>query len=88
MALARDGSRPIWFRDMFCEHFWITTSGFFSDPALLCCVHGDGRRPHPVLGRLSVRGERARHRMAEPLPLCAEDKAKIMSGNAKRLLKM
>ena len=26
------------FRDVFCEHFWVTTSGFFSDPALLCCV--------------------------------------------------
>src|SRR5260370_6574907 len=24
-------------RDVFCEEFWITTSGFFSDPALLCC---------------------------------------------------
>ena len=26
------------FRDIFCEHFYITTSGFFSNPALLCCV--------------------------------------------------
>jgi 2,3-dihydroxybenzoate decarboxylase len=26
------------FREIFCEHFWITTSGFFSDPALLCCT--------------------------------------------------
>src|SRR5712691_762804 len=26
------------FRDIFCEHFWITTSGFFSDPALVCCM--------------------------------------------------
>jgi len=24
------------FRDTFCEHFYITTSGFFSDPA--CCA--------------------------------------------------
>ena len=23
------------FRDVFCEHFWVTTSGFFSDPAWL-----------------------------------------------------
>ena len=26
------------FRDVFCEHFYITTSGNFSNPALLCCV--------------------------------------------------
>src|SRR6202045_273882 len=26
------------FRDIFCEHFWITTSGFFSDPLLVCCM--------------------------------------------------
>src|SRR5215470_13847658 len=26
------------FREIFCRHFWITTSGFFSDPALVCCM--------------------------------------------------
>ena len=26
------------FRDIFCGHFYITTSGNFSNPALLCCV--------------------------------------------------
>ena len=26
------------FRDIFCEHFYLMTSGFFSDPALLRCV--------------------------------------------------
>jgi 2,3-dihydroxybenzoate decarboxylase len=26
------------FRDIFCEHFWITTSGFFSDTALMCSM--------------------------------------------------
>src|SRR5437016_2635213 len=38
MGLTRDGAGPTWFRDTFCEHFWITTSGFFSDPALICCM--------------------------------------------------
>ncbi len=42
MALTRDGAGATWFRDTFCEHFWITTSGFFSDPALLCCVQEMG----------------------------------------------
>jgi hypothetical protein len=26
------------FRDIFCGHFWITTSGFFSDTALVCSM--------------------------------------------------
>ena len=38
MALARQGNRATPFRDTFREHFWITTSGNFSTPALLCCV--------------------------------------------------
>ena len=39
MALARPGAaQQAGFRDMFCKHFYVTTSGFFSNPALLCCV--------------------------------------------------
>ena len=26
------------FREVFTSHFYVTTSGFFSDPALRCCV--------------------------------------------------
>ena len=37
MGFARGGGSRS-FRDVFCEHFYITTSGFFSNPALLCCV--------------------------------------------------
>ena len=42
MGFARDGVAPTWFRDAFCEHFWVTTSGFFSDPALLHCIQEIG----------------------------------------------
>ena len=30
------GGKPDSFRDVFCDRFWITTSGFFSTP--LCCA--------------------------------------------------
>jgi hypothetical protein len=30
------------FRDTFCEHFWITTSGFFSDYRAHVQHDGDG----------------------------------------------
>jgi 2,3-dihydroxybenzoate decarboxylase len=88
MALVRDGAGPTWFRDTFCEHFWITTSGFFSDPALLCCVQELGvdrilfSVDYPFVE--NAPGTEWLNR----IPLCAEDKAKMMSGNAKRLLKM
>ena len=88
MALVRDGAAPTWFRDTFCEHFWITTSGFFSDPALLCCVQEMGvdrilfSVDYPFVD--NAPGTEWVHR----IPLCAEDKAKILNGNVKRLLKM
>ena len=37
-ALARPGQKSMSFRDIFCGNFYITTSGNFSNPALLCCV--------------------------------------------------
>ncbi len=37
-ALARPGQKSMSFRDIFCSNFYITTSGNFSNPALLCCV--------------------------------------------------
>ena len=88
MALVRDGAGPSWFRDAFCEHFHITTSGFFSDPALLCCVQEMGvdrilfSVDYPFVE--NAPGTEWVHR----IPLCVEDKAKILSGNVKRLLKM
>ena len=76
------------FRDVFCEHFWITTSGFFSDPALLCCMMEMG------IDRIlfSVDYPFAENppgtQWTETLPLCAEDKEKLLNGNARRLLKL
>src|SRR6266850_5744660 len=37
-ALARPGAKTLSFRNVFCNNFWITTSGNFSNPALLCCM--------------------------------------------------
>src|SRR3712207_8992529 len=36
-TLSLHDALPI-FRDVFCNNFYITTSGNFSNPALLCCV--------------------------------------------------
>lgn len=37
-AFNRPGGKPVAFRDIFKSNFWITTSGFFSTPALRCCL--------------------------------------------------
>ena len=88
MALQRQGNRSTPFRDTFREHFWITTSGNFSTPALLCCVMEMGvdrilfSVDYPFV--LNPPGMR----WMKDIPLGPEDREKIYSGNAKRLLKI
>jgi 2,3-dihydroxybenzoate decarboxylase len=88
-AVARPGaSRTISFRDVFCRNFWITTSGNFSNPALMCCVQEMGvDRILFAVDWPFVANSPGVEWMAT-VPLCDEDKAKILSGNARRLLRM
>jgi predicted TIM-barrel fold metal-dependent hydrolase len=89
-ALARHGNRStsFSFRDYFCKHFWITTSGNFSNPALLCSVMELG------VDRIifSVDYPYVANKLGTDwiphIPLCDEDKVKILSGNAERLLRL
>ena len=86
LALNRPGNEGVEFKKLFSSHFHITTSGFFSDPAMLCCIQEMGvdrilfaidypfvpNDPGPV--------------WMERLMLNAEDKSKILHGNAEKLL--
>jgi 2,3-dihydroxybenzoate decarboxylase len=76
------------FREVFCEHFWITTSGFFSDPALVCCIleMGIDRILFSVDYPFMENAPGAE--WIKTLPLSAEDQHKLLSGNARRLLKL
>ena len=87
-SLSRPGQKRMSFRDVFCNNFYITTSGNFSNPALLCCVMEIGIDrimfgvDWPLVNNVLAT------RWMETVPLCDEDKIKILSGNAKRLLRM
>jgi predicted TIM-barrel fold metal-dependent hydrolase len=76
------------FRDVFCEHFWITTSGFFSDPALLCCMMEMGIDRILFSVDYPFADNPPATKWLETLTLCAEDREKLLSSNAKRLLKL
>jgi predicted TIM-barrel fold metal-dependent hydrolase len=88
MALSRPGQKQISFRDIFCGNFYITTSGNFSNPALLCCVMEMGVDRILFAVDWPFVANPPATQWIGTMPLCDEDKAKILSGNAKRLLRM
>ena len=89
-ALSRKGNKDesFSFRELFCRHFWITTSGFFSNPALLCCMQeiGVDRILFSVDYPFVLNTPAAA--WIPTIPLCSEDVDKILHGNATRLLKL
>lgn len=89
MAFAREqapGARS--FRDHFAENFYLTTSGNFSTPALLCCIMEMGIDRILFSVDWPFVQNRAAVDWATQLPLSKEDRVKILSGNAARLLKL
>jgi predicted TIM-barrel fold metal-dependent hydrolase len=82
------GPNKIAFKETFCRNFHVTTSGNFSTPALLCAIlqMGVDRVLFSVDYPFVENGPGVR--WMESVPLAAEDKAKILAGNARRLLKL
>jgi predicted TIM-barrel fold metal-dependent hydrolase len=88
MALQRPGNAPIDFRELFSKHFYITTSGNFSTPALVCSMLELGvdrilySIDYPYVENLPGM------EWMESLQVSSEDKEKILNGNARRLMRM
>jgi 2,3-dihydroxybenzoate decarboxylase len=87
-ALARPGQKSVRFREIFSRHFWITTSGFFSTPALQCCMMelGIDRILFSIDWPFVMNPPGVR--WLEGVPISDEDKIKLASGNAKRLMRV
>jgi 2,3-dihydroxybenzoate decarboxylase len=88
MALQRQGNRVTPFRDTFRNHFWVTTSGNFSTPALLCCVMEMGVDRILFSVDYPFVPNPPGVKWMDTVPLGPEDRAKILHGNATRLLKL
>jgi predicted TIM-barrel fold metal-dependent hydrolase len=87
-AINRPGNRNVNFKETFCNNFYITTSGHFSTPALLCAVLEMGI-DHILFSVDYPYVENAPGmRWMETVPLSAEDKEKMFNGNARRLLRI
>lgn len=88
-ALSRPGQKSVRFRDIFTRNFWVTTSGFFSTPALLCCAMEMG--VDHILFSVDwpfVADSSAGTRWLRDAPLSSHDKDKLFGGNAQRLLRL
>ena len=94
MALSRDrskgsqGNRTSAFRDTFRSHVWITTSGNFSTPALICCVLEMGVDRILFSVDYPFVPNPPGVRWMDHVPLGAADREKILNGNARQLLKI
>ena len=87
-AINRPGGKGVTFKKTFCERFYVTTSGFFSTPALLCTMLEMGidhilfSVDYPFVENLPGM------KWMETVPLSEADREKLFNGNARRLLKM
>ena len=88
-ALARPGGTAKPLREIFNRNFWITTSGFFATPALMCCLMEMGAErilfavDWPFVADSTPGADWAR-----ALPISASDRRRILAGNATDLLRL
>ena len=87
-ALSREGNRPLRFRDAFSRHFWVTTSGFFSNPALLCTMMEMGIDRVMFSVDWPFVDNKQGVDWLNAAPICAEDRAKVFGTTATSLLRL
>ena len=76
------------FKGTFCEHVHITTSGNFSDPAMVCSMMELGIDRIMFSVDYPFESNQLGSDWMEGISLSPDDKKKVLSGNAERLLRM
>ncbi|HEY0223740.1 MAG TPA: amidohydrolase family protein [Pseudolabrys sp.] len=79
---------PRSFADYYREHFWLTTSGAFSDAALACAVAEMGVERILFSVDWPFMDNRTGRKWMDEAPLSDHDRALIFGGNARKLLKI
>ena len=87
-TLSLPGPDGLDFRETFQKHFWLTSSGLFSDPSLQCCLQEMGADRLMFSVDWPYESFEAATHWARSAPLNSSDKIKFLSGNAKGLLKI
>ena len=87
-ALSRPGQDSINFRKTFCDHFWITTSGNFSTPALLCSMQELGVDKIMFAVDWPFVANPPAMKWMNELQISQADKAKIFGANAQKLFRL
>jgi 2,3-dihydroxybenzoate decarboxylase len=87
-SLSRPGNSRVAFRDMFCKHFWLTTSGNFSDSALACAIAEVGIDRILFSVDWPYVDNRLGTQWLSNTTLSDDDKIKVFAGNANALLKL
>jgi len=87
-SLARPGQKSLNFQEVFCRHFYVTTSGNFSTPALLCAIQelGIDNIMFSVDYPYVTNSEGVD--WVKSLQINPQDKVKLLSGNAAQLLRL
>lgn len=79
---------PTYFADVFRNNFWLTTSGNFSTPALQCCIQEMGADRIMFAIDWPFVPNVPGVQWLKDAPISPDDKAKIFSGNAEKLLRL
>ena len=87
-ALSRPGHEELSFREQFTRHFYVTTSGNFSTPALMCTMTELGMDRIMFAVDWPFVANKPAMDWVNDLQISRDDKTKLLSGNAKRLLRM
>ena len=87
-SLSREGNEGLKFAEVFREHFYVTTSGNFSDTALTCTIAELGVDRVLFSVDWPFIGNDTGTRWMQNAPVSAGDREKMLSGNAKKLLRL